>query len=401
MSALTLKLGRILASPPISIELLPGDGSEWLAEGMPEESNPHAPFLFIEGNLDLPGTGDMADILHSSSVLLLVNPAHQSALNARKRLVKHGALDATQELRFVSALLTLHEGAKQSVLWHHRRWILRRISSTAGSPSCGTTSCSSDIPSSLTWDGEDSLRGLVLDADTWSVEFAAVDRACETYPRNYHAWAHRYLCAEALSTALRGDAGPALMEAWQLEKDRIRQWIERHVSDYSAMQYACRLEDLELGRFAGEQPITAASGDHTREIPSEEKETLVEHAWALVRAYPSHESLWLYLRGALRPPSNLAALHLDSATSDRVRNGARALAERFLSDGSADRGASVLPGEHALVGRHAARFLAWLLWQEGKLKMHRDVAREIVAVGNGELSQGEALIVYLKAACSV
>lgn len=33
--------------------------------------------------------------------------------------------------------------------------------------------------------------------------------------------------------------------------------------------------------------------------------------------------------------------------------------------------------------------------------MHGDVVREIVAVGSGELSQGETPIAYLKAACSV
>lgn len=315
-------------------------------------------------SFDSHGASDVTDTLHSSSVLLLVNPAHQNALNARKRLVKYGALDATQELRFVSALLTLHEGAKQSILWHHRRWLLRRIYSAAGSSYGVNTSSSGGIHRSLAGDDEDSLCRLALDADAWSTEFAAVDRACEVYPRNYHAWSHRYLCAEALATALRGDAGPGLMEAWQKEKDRIRAWIERHVSDYSAMQYACRLEDLGRELSPGGRPTTAIPAGHSQDSPAEEKETLVEHAWALVQAYPSHESLWLYLRGALRPTFNPEAVLLpESATSDRVRNGARALAERFLSDGSADYGASVLPAERILVRRHAARFLAWLLWQ--------------------------------------
>ncbi|OJT01938.1 Protein prenyltransferase alpha subunit repeat-containing protein 1 [Trametes pubescens] len=430
MSALSRKLGQLLAKSPVSIELLPGDGSEWLAEDMPEESNPHAPFLLMEGNLGVPrklaykaylesvpafrrsrtvlhaylrvtpATGpsldlvsaeDVADILDSSSVLLLVNPAHQSALNARKGLLTLGALDATRELRFASSLLTLHEGAKQSVLWHHRRWLLRRIYSLVSS-SCGETpSRSSDIPGSLAGDGEDSLCGLGLDSDVLSTEFAIVQRACEIYPRNYHAWAHRYLCAEALATALRGDTGPGLMDAWQQERDRIRQWIERHVSDYSAMQYACHLEDLDRGLAASGEPITAVPAGHTQEKIPEERESVVEHAWTLVQAYPSHKSLWLYLRGALRPQFSPAALRLGSATSDRVRDGARALAERFLSDGSADHGGSVSPGEHALVRRHAARFLAWLSWQEGKLKLHgrEGAVREIMA-GGGEPRQGDA-----------
>lgn len=122
-------------------------------------------------------------------------------------------------------------------------------------------------------------------------------------------------------------------------------------------------EDLERELDSSEQPTMVVSAGHTRESTPEEKETPLVHAWALVQAYPSHESLWLYLRCALRPPFSPSALQLGSATSDRVRDGGRALAERFLSDGSADRGASVLPREHALARRHAARFLAWMLWQ--------------------------------------
>ncbi len=237
---------------------------------------------------------------------------------------------------------------------------MRRIYSPASSSFGGTPSRCSDISGSLAGDGEDSLCGLGLDSDVLSTEFAIVERACEVYPRNYHAWAHRYLCAEALATALRGDASPGLMEAWWQEKDRIREWIVRHVSDYSATQYACLLEDLERRLNASGQLITATPVGHTQENTPEERESLVEHAWTLVQAYLSHESLWLYLRGALRLSFSHDGLRLDSDTCGRVRNEACALAQWFLNDGSADHGGSVLHEEHALVRRHAARLLAWL-----------------------------------------
>ncbi|OJT01953.1 hypothetical protein TRAPUB_7597 [Trametes pubescens] len=140
--------------------------------------------------------------------------------------------------------------------------------------------------------------------------------------------------------------------------------------DYSATQYACLLEDLERRLNASGQLITATPVGHTQENTPEERESLVEHAWTLVQAYLSHESLWLYLRGALRLSFSHDGLRLDSDTCGRVRDEARTLAQWFLSDGSADHGGSVLHEEHAL---------------EGKLKMHGGVVREIVAGASGEL----------------
>ncbi|KAI0629049.1 hypothetical protein C8Q77DRAFT_1161689 [Trametes polyzona] len=442
MSGLAEKLGQLLSIPPIAIELLPGDSSEWIgASGLPPEATRYAPFLFFEGNLGVlqklaykaylksvpkftacreqiratlpgkgPGSSTIPDLvvdldpnlvrttLESSAILLLVNPAHESALNARKRLVACGAHDAAHELRFVSALLTLREGAKQSVLWRHRRWLLRRLYPPTVLPHSGQPEHFTHRRNNRTEDRrsgeseEDTLRGAALDADAFRAEFAAVAQACEVYPRNYHGWAHRYLCAEALSAALRGGAGAAadaLREVWREEEAYIRRWIERHVSDYSAMQYACRLEQ-ELnrgGRGTGSGSALVASLDVGRPTHAEEGETVCEHALALVKAYPTHESLWLYLRGALSPTFIASSTTPAAELCRRTREEARAFAEGILS--GEREGVTVtsdaLPGKDELSTRgHAARFNAWLLWKEGRIYLDEGVVRGILEGRNGK-----------------
>ncbi|KAI0827881.1 protein prenylyltransferase [Trametes gibbosa] len=423
MSAITAKLGQLLAISPVSIEILPGDGSEWFAEGMPAEGFQHAPFLFIEGNLGVPkkiayqayldsvstfrrcrerlrttlaaahgspskpdtvSDADVADTLESSSILLLVNPAHQSALNARKRLVQVGMRDAVDELRFVSALLTLHEGAKQSILWHHRRWVLRSLYPVLAPSSCQPGIRSKDASGSrnTNGDGEDPLQGLALDADAFRTEFSAAAQACEIYPRNYHAWGHRYLCAEELAALLRGggtDAGPGLMTVWEEEEAHIRGWIDRHVSDYSAMQYACRLEDLRRGLPVRESGLETAGRREPRLASRDER--ACEHAWSLVQVYPSHESLWLYLRGALSLAiqQNARSSRGDADVCKRVVQESRAFAGNILAHGRyADR-EGVLPGDHTLQRNHATRFLAFQRWKERALILRDIEIRELVA----------------------
>ncbi|KAI0753062.1 hypothetical protein C8Q80DRAFT_1096733 [Daedaleopsis nitida] len=335
------QLGQLLNHPPISIELLPGDSGDWLTAAPAA----HAPFLFIDGNLGVPhkvayklylesvqrfqlvrpslrhaaslSANAAAEVLTSSAVLLLVNPAHQTALNTRKQLVHRGHLDPARELRFAAALLTLRDGAKQSILWHHRRWLLRRIYGAARAR----------FPAPSADGGTDRLDALALDADTFRTEFSVVDGACEVYPRNYHAWAHRSLCADALVSIIghRGGAGaaPGLADVLGEESTSARVWIERHVSDYSAMQYHCRLRRLVAHRELG--------GDWG----------VCGHATELLRAYPAHESLWLYLRD----------VHAEKRSA---RDELKELATGFLSGD-----ANIEPQ----VRRHAGRALAWTLWQ--------------------------------------
>ena len=344
---------------------MPGDDSEWLADVPPE----HAPFLFIDRNLGvptkaayraylesvtlfqsvrprlLPSSPPLTDaeasaVLDASAVLLLVNPAHQTGLNARKRLVLQGKLDSAQELRFTTALLTLREGAKQSILWHHRRWLLRRVHSPLPDHRSSPQYISS-------MDCEDTLYGLALRPDAFRDEFAAVERACETYARNYHAWAHRYECAAALVSLARTENGADSDEHLRLravlreEAAWIRLWIERHIADYSAAQYSCRLSSLimEAGLYANPDAGFGPREGHL-------------HAVELVRAYPTHESLWLYLRGVFSV--DWSRKHVFEGglgtPGDSFVKLALAVAEQLGTNGDAQ------------PWGHIVRWLAWALW---------------------------------------
>ncbi|KAI0776319.1 hypothetical protein BD413DRAFT_265444 [Trametes elegans] len=438
MSELLKMLGKLLDIPPISIEILPGDGSEWFASDLPPEVAQYAPFLLVEGNLGIPQkiaykaylqsiltfrqcrsrlraqpeerlerqdscpltNVDTADTIASSGILLLINPAHQSALDVRKRLVQLGKLDAAHELRFVSALLTLREASKQSLLWHHRRWLLRRIHCPIQTMLPHSIASSSGTPHFPQGDGEDSLWGVSLDANAFRAEFAATGQACEIYPRNYHAWTHRFLCAEALAVLLTGNAqstpDQGLVEVWHEERAHIRVWVERHVSDYSAMQYACRFE--ELGHGLPLPALEATLLDRTprgstasQDSKPDRAATVLDHAWSLVQAYPTHESLWLYLRGALSP----AFSGVGVPSSGRVVGDvgivaeARAFAGRLLSDDSrvAAGGGSEMAEERALVKAHAGRFLGWVMYKEGILQPNsRNVRQIAMAVELGDIS---------------
>ncbi|KAI9064535.1 hypothetical protein FKP32DRAFT_1591350 [Trametes sanguinea] len=419
MHELVGKLGDLLNHPPVSVELLPGDGSEWFTEDSPQEIIQHAPFLFVEGNLGVPHKlayklylqsvptfqecrarlrsqptgetpldldGGLRTLTHhtlaSSAVLLLVNPAHQSALNARKRLVQLGALEAAHELRFVSALFTLRDGAKQSILWHHRRWLLRRVYSSLPPPARDEPRTTAADLRGPQGDGADSLAGLSLDADWFRTEFGVVSRACEIYPRNYHAWAHRFLCAQALATLCThpatSDARRAgWREALREEAARAREWVDRHVSDYSAMQYACRVQSLQntlrAAADVGSRGSRPVAEEGSVDAP------LVEHAWSLVKAYPAHESLWLYFRGAMNIPSSDEALALADLPAVRgISTRAEEFAERLLSDVTGPEGtSSVLPADGALARNHAVRFLAWVLWKEKKIRLGERFFRRV------------------------
>ncbi|TAQ86916.1 hypothetical protein B7494_g4771 [Chlorociboria aeruginascens] len=74
------------------------------------------------------------DLRNSTAVILLINPEHLTAANARKRLIQacqarsgtelHAAL--AEELMFTDSMLTsqLHRHTKSPTLWGHRRWLV-------------------------------------------------------------------------------------------------------------------------------------------------------------------------------------------------------------------------------------------------------------------------------------
>jgi protein prenyltransferase alpha subunit repeat containing protein 1 len=356
---------------------LPGDGTEWLFTSSNKcDASREGPqqFLLVEGNLGIPQktlykayleatqifnlslkdlrmrrfTGETASnsentkgLAHSTSVLILVNPGHQSAWNSRKYLVQCQSLNPDEELRFTAALLTVRECAKHSLLWHHRRWLLRRV--------CTRSLHAAEVPlhtHGYAMDDEDSLRGYDLAPSRLRDEFTACTAAANTYERNYFAWTHRTRCLDALVATLHTIQSDrkSLLELLSEEMSSVALWIERHVSDYTAMQYRCRLQLLTYS-------LDISSSSYT--FPS-----VYSHARSLLVAYPDHESLWYYLRGALLADKDLP---MTNASERGLVGLCHALQEKMGSNPVLD--ASASPAGMSS-WRHADRFLAWLSRQE-------------------------------------
>lgn len=280
----------------VSIEILPGDATQWCASDAVA-----FPFLFVDGNLGLPqkvlykvymvavgrfnsskkGDSDVQNttrLVDSSSIILLVNPAHQTALNTRKRLVQNLVLSPGRELLFVTALLRVRDCAKQSIVWDYRRWLLQHLYGTYEMQPSTVT-----VPSSVP----------ALPSYAFAKEFEIISRACETYPRNYHAWAYWHFIMETLFLSVESSDSDEKRKGEYIvvltdEFQHLRQWVEQHISDYSAMHQFCYL----VRRY---HHIDSPHID----LRVFDAESLFDHAISLVTAYPSHESLWLYLRVAL------------------------------------------------------------------------------------------------------
>lgn len=337
-----------------------------LPDGTP---NPHKYFVLAEGNLGVPqkilgkayleatkfakharaalrthaGSDELA-IVHArgelswaSSVLLLLNPGHQTAWNIRKQLVSYGVLQRHRELEFTTALLTVRDCAKTSMLWHHRRWLLcRTFPSTP--PALLPPSAQ---PSYAPGEEEELLKGLPIPVDALQREFAACTTACGTYERNYFAWLHRFRCFEVLYSKLYLCLAASDTSIMQGMINLVREeaawtthWIDRHVSDYTAMQYRCW-----IGKHMGQlrQNFTAPV---VRTIM--DPRATYTHARDLLKAFPDHEALWCYVKGAMIADE----LHLEFPVIDEMVK----LSNYYQEEGEWE----------SISQRQAVRLTAWL-----------------------------------------
>lgn len=219
---------------------------------------------------------------HTSSLVLLVNPAHQTALNRRKDLVLYGYLsNANDELRLTAVLQSLPDGAKSSILWHHRRWVLNHFQPLV----------------SNAHPAPDSLSCVSLPLHRFTTELEVASMACETYPRNYHAWLHKCKVIDALAASYRSSANTGFQALFHTIEDSGMKHVGMHIKDYSSMHYLCRVFDATFKCGLKEQ---SGLGE-TKERPYR----LTEHAMGLLIVYPTYESLWYYLRVAILIERNL------------------------------------------------------------------------------------------------
>ncbi|KAF5383412.1 hypothetical protein D9757_006124 [Collybiopsis confluens] len=247
-------IARILSSSPASVEILPGAIEQW-------QTDPTDPFLFHDRNLGIPqtllyrlyivaltkfrrprSTSSHQSLSEATAIVLFANPGHQTALNERKKLVVAEHLSPEREAEFIALLLSSSKNAsKQSIIWDHRRWLLQK----------------------------QALSPALIER-----ELDIILKNCESYPRNYYAWAHWDFCMELLNGQTEYYL-PVIVGAFR----RLHAWIDSHLSDYSAAHHLCGLtqkfRDLDV-----EINLTRLS----------------VHALELVSRYPDHEALWMYVR---------------------------------------------------------------------------------------------------------
>jgi protein prenyltransferase alpha subunit repeat containing protein 1 len=221
----------------------------------------------------------------ATCVILILNPAHQTVINGRKRLIQAGHLDSVKELRFMELLLRgLIDCAKQSIIWDHRRWCLKLIHGTLGSSV-------HQHPPLEHWASAEEARLLPkLDLEDIRREIAIVYHTCETYPRNYHAWNHWHWLIDITLSSIYQDEyqqqgfSRLLVDAYF----ELRRWTDCHPSDYTAMHQLSQCQRI-LDHL------------HTTEVFTQDlaSSSLVEHCLSLLTAFPTHESLWIHLRVVL------------------------------------------------------------------------------------------------------
>ncbi|EGO00685.1 hypothetical protein SERLA73DRAFT_50732, partial [Serpula lacrymans var. lacrymans S7.3] len=304
-----------------SIEILPGDGSAWLVGTSPDK--PSSPFLFVDQNLGVPqkflyeaylfslevfkparkllqkskapSPICIQQLIASTAVILLANPAHQTALNTRKRLIQSNILDIEEELAYTAALLSSQHCAKESTLWHHRRWLFCRLYTLDDEP---IPVASGEVLSTETH------HQAIIPLDKLEFDLKLCSRACELYSRNYFAWAHRRFCINQVTIVLNSVlsknnvAASENLEMVAAEISNVKRWIDQHISDYSAVHYLATLTRHLHSLMAR---ISPPSVTYMQQALPPELLSLSNHAVSLVKAFPDHESLWLYLRAVTQP----------------------------------------------------------------------------------------------------
>lgn len=158
------------------------------------------------------------ELLQATAVMLLMDPEHLTAANARKRCIT-AAAQAEKEILMardkilIDSLLTsrLHRHTKSPVLWAHREWLLL----------------------------EHERQGMAVDhsSDFTSVILVSAER----HPRNYYAWSHARFVTE------KGwlDGPQALAHT--------RTWCWKHHDDISG--WSCLAELLKKNTECAEDTI--------------------------------------------------------------------------------------------------------------------------------------------------
>ena len=215
----------------------------------------------------LPGLPErQQDVRNAAAVVLLMDPEHITAANARKRVVQwyrarpaeELKVQLTRELLWVDSMLTarLHRHTKSPTLWGHRRWVLE-VCRSVGMP----------------YDIRKDLTNVIL-------------VAAERHARNYYAWLHlRWVILNlqleiptSREANIEGFDGPKLLST-------IKAWCLRHPEDTAGFSFLlfCLLEYPEP--FTGGRQRMEASSSICKAVLN----LAVSFKW-------TNESVWAFLR---------------------------------------------------------------------------------------------------------
>ncbi|KAF3912980.1 hypothetical protein AA313_de0207857 [Arthrobotrys entomopaga] len=280
-----------------------------LAVGIPKSSLwkafQHARLLFFNPSRS------QSDLLSSSLILILHDPEHITAINARKRLLLSlfppqtpFPFDSTQyevtpytEYTLLTSILTspLHRHTKSPHLWSHRRWLLTTYPSLKCAPPTSTPSSSSTSVPSRPSTSSSSTSKLLR---KWCrKEITTILRAASTHPKNYYAWTYlRHLINVIVPTIV-----PLLHE-------EIVSWCIKHTGDISGWTFLAWLWILERSQtiFTPQDPppsqpqirtvIATVNGRRREDVLAERYTQLVMILNYSHNTAPGHESLWVFVR---------------------------------------------------------------------------------------------------------
>ena len=169
------------------------------------------------------------------------------------------------------------------------------------------------------------------------------------------------------------------------ERTAAMKWIDLHVSDYSAIHYLIRL-------CVGLHNLDHLQQDVKVQLTKEVR----EHAEDLVQRYPTHESLWLYIRLVdelvSTDPQTIDATAFDAKLRSRLGNAA---ASKDSTDSTTDTVSYVSLAARHLVwrscrvcSRNIAFFISLVLTvvhsQNRRPNIEGSIVRDIIA-GNTEI----------------
>ncbi|KAF3925272.1 hypothetical protein ABW20_dc0106381 [Dactylellina cionopaga] len=262
-------------------------------------------------------------LLTTTTILLLHDCEHLTAINTRKRILLSlfpagapfplGPLDRGQEFAispqaefvFLTSLLTspLHRHTKSPHLWAHRRWLLNTYPTLKYAPppsSSSSSGSSSSRPSTSSSSASKLLR-------KWSrSEITTVLRAAESHPKNYYAWTY----ARWLVTS----------NHVSFNHEELVSWCVKHTSDVSGWGFLAWLwiterdnmvlaaqqqqqQQLLDNSSSGRRSSTGgdSSGGRSRQDVLQERYNQL----LIILKYshntsPGHESLWEFVKAVIR-----------------------------------------------------------------------------------------------------